>query len=291
MCSFFCRCFFLSLHVLNDKHNKINYLVDFIMKKSLFLIIIVLTTFSSCVNRRLISYVNDIDEMPNEQLNQNFDSDYRIRIAKGDVLTITVTALDPEAVTNFNLPVVSQFTPGALSVNAIPTLQFYVVDPEGYIQFPVIGKIQLENLTINESRELIASKISRYVKEPVVKVNFINYQITVLGEVNRPGRYAFNTHRITILDALGMAGDLTIYGRRRNVLVIRENQGKLEHGRVDLTSSSLFHSPYFFLRQNDVLYVEPTRERAIATQNVNLYISILSSIVTVTAVVFSFINR
>jgi polysaccharide export outer membrane protein len=115
----------------------------------------------------------------------------------------------------------------------------------------------------------------------------MNYKITVLGEVSRPGQYVVNNERVTVLDALGMAGDMTIYGVRNNVLVTRENNGKLEFIRLDLNSDEVFKSPYFYLQQNDVVYVEPNRVKAVGAQNISLYLSSLSTIATVTAVIYS----
>lgn len=260
------------------------------MKNTAFLLFLITLSFSSCVNKRNLVYINDIDQFTIQQINERFSHDYSMRISKGDVLIITVSALDPEAISNFNLPLVSYAIPGSLGVNTTPVLQTYLVDPEGYIVFPIIGKIQLENLTIDEATELLVSKVSQYANNPVVSVRFHNYQITVLGEVNNPGRFTFNTHRVSIFDAIGMASDLTIFGRRQNVLIVREEQGKLQYGRVDLTSKAIFSSPFYFLQQNDVIYVEPTGDRILATQQVNMYLSIFSTITTVTAVFFSFLK-
>jgi polysaccharide biosynthesis/export protein len=260
------------------------------MKISNFFIIILLALFTSCVSKKSFVYLNDIGSVPIQEINDKFDNNYPMKIAAGDILIITVSALDPEAVANFNLPLMSYASPGSTAVNNTPVMQSYVVDPEGKINFPVIGKIQLEGYTIDEASDFIASKVEQYVKEPVVSVRFNGYQITVLGEVRNPGRFVFSSQRITILDALGMAGDLTYYGRRKDILIVREEQGKLAYGRIDLTSQTLFSSPYYYLRQNDVIYIEPTKERVLATQQINFYISIFSTITTVTAVVFSFLK-
>lgn len=260
------------------------------MKISKIFVILLLALFTSCVNKKSFVYLNDIGSIPLQEINDKFDHNYPMRIANGDVLVITVSALDPEAVANFNLPVISYATAGSMSVNSTPVMQNYVVDPDGNINFPVIGKVKLAGFTVDEASNFITSKVSQYVKDPVVSVRFNNYQITVLGEVRNPGRFLFNSQRITILDAIGMAGDLTYYGRRKDILIVREENGKLLYGRVDLTSQTLFSSPYYYLRQNDVVYVEPTRERVLATQQINFYVSIFSTITTVTAVVFSFLK-
>jgi polysaccharide export outer membrane protein len=260
------------------------------MKIHKIFVILILVLFTSCVSKKSFVYLNDIESVTPQEINDKFVSNYPMRIAGGDILLITVSALDPEAVAIFNLPVTSYATPGSMSVNSSPVMQYYVVDPDGNIDFPVIGKIKLVGYTIDEASNFIASKVKQFVNNPVVYVRFNNYQITILGEVRNPGRFTFNSQRMTILDAIGMAGDLTYYGRRKDILVIREDQGKLIYGRIDLTSQTLFSSPYYFLRQNDVIYIEPTKERVLATQQINFYLSIFSTITTVTAVVFSFLK-
>lgn len=253
-----------------------------------FSILILLLT--SCSTKERIVYVSGINQEMAATINNDFQNDYPLRITQGDILLISVSALDPEAVAAFNLPLVTYTTPGTLTVSQSPSMQYYLVETDGMINFPVVGRIKLENLTTEEATSVVAAEVGKFVNNPVIFLRFLNYQITVLGEVNGPGRFNLNSQRVSILDAIGLAGDLTIFGLRENVLVVRENNGNLEFGRIDLTSPTLFNSPYYYLQQNDVLYIEPNPNRVIASKNINLYMSLLSTVTTISAVVFSFLK-
>jgi polysaccharide export outer membrane protein len=255
--------------------------------KIIFTIIVVSTLFYSCVSQKSVAYFNGINAGSAEEINKSFQTNHEAIIVNGDMLSITVTGLDPLAVAPFNLPLVSYATPGSDQLYSAPTLQSYLVDVNGVINFPVIGDIKLSGLTKSEAIKLISQKLSPYLKDPIVTIQFMNYRVTVLGEVQRPGQYVINNERVTVLDALGLAGDMTIYGVRHNVLVIRENNGRLEFARLNLNSDDVFKSPYFYLQQNDVVYVEPNKVKSVASQNFSLYLSSLSTVATVTAVIYS----
>jgi polysaccharide export outer membrane protein len=212
---------------------------------------------------------------------------HEARICSGDMLSITVTGLDPLAVAPFNLPLVSYATPGSDQLYSAPTLQSYLVDVNGNINFPVIGTIKLAGLSKSEAIQFIGEKLSPYLKNAIVTIQFMNYKITVLGEVLRPGQYPISNERVTVLDALGLAGDMTIYGKRDNVLITRENNGKLEFVRLNMNSDEVFKSQYFYLQQNDVIYVDPNKVKSIDNQNISLYLSAVSTLVTTIAVIFS----
>ena len=137
----------------------------------------------------------------------------------------------------------------------------YLVDPAGLIDFPVIGKTKVGGLTIRQAKEALAIKLKNYVKEPVVEVRIINYKVTILGEVGRPGTVMAPNHKLSIIDALAAAGDVPITGRKDNVMIIRENEGTREYATLNLNSKDVFTSPYFYLKQNDIIYVEPARIR------------------------------
>jgi polysaccharide export outer membrane protein len=164
----------------------------------------------------------------------------------------------------------------------------YIVDNEGNINFPNLGKVHLGGLTKNDAIDSLQKQISTFVSDAVtVNIRFLNYRITVLGEVNRPGTYTVENEKITLLEALGLAGDLTIYGKRNNVLIYREEGGKLLFHRVDLTSSKVFESDYFFLQQNDLIYVQPNKARtgsSIYNQNLSVGMSLLSILVSVISI-------
>jgi polysaccharide export outer membrane protein len=163
----------------------------------------------------------------------------------------------------------------------------YLVDDEGNINFPGLGKVHLAGLTKNAAIDTLQKQITKYVVNTTVNIRFLNYRITVLGEVNRPGTYTVENERITILEALGLAGDLTIYGKRNNVLVYRKVEGEARFHRVDLTSSKLFESDYFYLQQNDMIYVQPNKARmgsSVYNQNLSVGMSLLSILVSVISI-------
>lgn len=137
----------------------------------------------------------------------------------------------------------------------------YLVDVNGFIDYPVIGKLKISGLSLRQVKELLADKLKAYVKEPVVEANIINFRITVLGEVGRQGQIVAPNQKMSIIDAIAAAGDIPISGRKDNVLIIRETEGKREYARVNLNSRTVFGSPYYYLKQNDIVYVEPARMR------------------------------
>ncbi|GAA4278921.1 polysaccharide biosynthesis/export family protein [Aquimarina mytili] len=180
-----------------------------------------------------------------------------------DIVSILVSASDMDAARPFNLMGGSSISGGAENGGSTgsggggssePT---YLIDEEGNIDFPVLGKLKISGLTRIEAKEMIKEKLKVYINDPIVSVRLQNFKITVLGEVSSPGAYTIPNERVTIIEALGMAGDLTIKGKRANVMVIRENEGVNTYHRVDLTSKTIFESPVYYLAQNDVLYVEP----------------------------------
>ncbi len=220
-----------------------------------------LILFVSCQAPRSIVYFQD---MPNDTEMRSIasnSSSYEITIQPADLLTINVSSIDPNAVAIFNLPATTYLTPGNTELSTTPVMQTYLVDTQGNIDFPVLGRIKAGGLTRTQLADYIKEKINMYAKEPLVNVQIINFKISVLGEVNSPGTKTVNSERITILDAISLAGDLSINGKRDNVLLIRENGTKKDFYRFNLTSSDLFSSPYFYLKQNDIIYIEPNKAK------------------------------
>lgn len=197
--------------------------------------------------------------------------------------------LDEQAVKPFNLPAspLSQNLGGY--TQGTPSPPGYLIDFDGNIDFPVVGKVKLGGLTRNEAIQILKEKIGPYLNNPTILVRILNYKVTVLGEVGHPGTFTIPNERITLPEALGIAGDLLISGVRKNVLVIRDVDGKKTETRVDLTSKELFSSPVYYLQQNDVVYVEPNRAKINSTvvnpSNVSLIISIVSLFVTMVILV------
>lgn len=202
-------------------------------------------------------------------------------IQPDDNLIITVSARDIEATIPFNQ--LNYYYQSQEETR----MQSYLVDNEGYIEFPVLGKIKLGGMTRSEAMSHMKSLLAEYIIDPGVLIQISNFKVTVLGEVNSPGSFTLPNERITILEALGLAGDLTLYGVRKNVLVIRETDGVKSFHRVDLTSNELFTSPVYFLKQNDVIYVEPNQARTTTSTystNYALFVSMAGLIVTVISV-------
>ena len=259
------------------------------MKNKLLLVLALSALLlGGCVSQKDVAYFNGINSESADSINRYFQTNHEAIICNGDMLSITVAGLDPMAVAPFNLPLVSYATPGTDELYSAPTLQTYLVDVNGTINFPVIGIIKIGGLTKSQAIKLINEKLEPHLKNPIVTIQFMNYRITVLGEVLKPGQYTINNERVTVLDALGLAGDMTIFGVRKNVLVTRENNGKLEFVRLNLNSDEVFKSRYFYLQQNDVVYVEPSKVKSIASQNTTLYLSSLSTLAAISTSIMYF---
>ena len=262
------------------------------MKKFYILLFSVLLVgaLSSCTSQKKMAYVREITAASADSINAKFTAQREAHIVCGDALTITVNAMDIEAVEVFNLPIYNPGQVGSDRLYSTYMLQYYMVDKEGNINFPVLGKIHAEGLTVSELTELLTKEISKSVNDPIVNVHFANFQITVLGEVTRPGRYTVTGERVTILDALGYAGDMTPYGKRENILVAREVNGKMQFERLNINNGSIFTSPFFYLQQNDVVYVEPNGVRAVNSQNISLYLSMITTLGSMATVIVSVVN-
>jgi len=206
---------------------------------------------TSCATRKEIVYFQDADQLDLNSISQSFEP----IIEKNDILYISVSSIDDQVVKPFQRT--TEASSSGLS-NSNPVLQGYLVNPEGNIRFPVLGDIAVTGLTRGQVEEDLKSKLREYVLDAVVDVRIMNFKITVLGEVRNPGVFTINDERVTLPQALGLAGDLTEDGKRENVVVIREEDGKQKVSRIDMTKTALFSSPFYFLKQNDVVYVEPS---------------------------------
>ena len=245
---------------------------------------------SSCISQRKMSYLRDVTATSADSINQTYQPLEENYITKGDILSIFVNALDLEAVRAFNMPVANVQNLGSRTVTSSAgggSLQGYWVDPEGNIDFPVLGKLHIEGMTTTQLRDTLTLLISQSVKDPIININFMNFFVTVLGEVKNPGRHPVNVQGMTIFEALGLAGDMTIYGKRNNVLVSREVDGKMEFARLNLNDQAIFASPYYHIRQNDVIYVEPNNARAISSQNIPLYLSMVTTLGSMATLIVS----
>ena len=245
---------------------------------------------TSCVSQRKMSYLRDVTEASADTVNKIYTPLKENYITQGDMLSIFVNAMDIEAVRSFNLPVANVQNLGSRTVTSATgsgSLQGYWVDPDGNIDFPVLGKIHVEGMTTTMLKDTLTILVSKSVKDPIININFLNFYVTILGEVKSPGRHGVNMQGMTIFEALALAGDLTIYGKRNNVLISREVDGKMEFARLNLNDESIFGSPYFHIRQNDVIYVEPNNARAISSQNIPLYLSVITTLGSMATVIVS----
>ncbi len=254
------------------------------MVKKICLCFVFLSLFS-CASKKDIVYFQGNSGKENEVVN------YEPKLKPDDLLQIFVSAPDPEAANPFNLPVAG-FTIGSnMETAGQMRYQLYLVDNGGNINFPVLGLIKVGGLTKREALNKLNQELYKYIKDPVVNIRIVNYKVSVLGEVTHPGSFDIPTERISLPEALSMAGDMTIYGNRKNVLIIRDIDGKKSYNYVDMTNSDLVNSPFFYLSQNDVVYVEPNNTRvksASVGPNVTATISSISLLVTIVALVIRY---
>jgi polysaccharide export outer membrane protein len=251
----------------------------------LFLLPLLLT---NCVKHQQLLYFRNQSEFIPLQ-NHDINNQVRIKIQPDDVLFILVRALDQETAEPFNL-----FS-GNMNMQQMgqnnPTLQGYLVDPGGYIDFPVLGRLKLDGMTVEDAKALILQKLTPYLKDPVIIIRFMNFRFTVLGEVGSPGTITVPGERITILEAIGQAGDLTPYSNREKIVVMREQNGKREFGYVNVHSQDVFQSPFFYLQQNDIVYVEPTKAKTAEVRDpVSEILPIVSGILSIAALLVAFIR-
>jgi polysaccharide export outer membrane protein len=235
------------------------------MIRKISLLLLIGLSLSSCVSSKKIIYFQGLSQQPNKTSEEGgAGENYDTKIKSDDLLQIIISAPNPTEAEPFNLPLVSiqQPTVGMLdAVSAQSRFQTYLVDKEGNIQFPVLGTLKVGGLQKAEVVTMLNSKLDQYITNPIVNLRIVNYKISVIGEVIRPGEYARVTERISIPEALALAGDLTIYGDRNDILLIRDVNGIKTHFSIDLTSADIVNSPIFYLQQNDILYVKPNKTR------------------------------
>jgi polysaccharide export outer membrane protein len=221
----------------------------FLLKRTLPILFLML--LFSCASKKDMIYYQDIDALGAQEKSNS----YEIKIQPDDLLQISVYAEDPEIAKAFSLNVSSESPTGA-SAGSI-----YLVDASGFIDFPTLGKIKVSGLSRTQVLELLDGKLSQYIKKPIVSLRITNFKVSVQGEVGAPGTYPVVSERITLIEALSMAKDLTVYGKRNNILIIREIDGVKSFNRVDITKSEFMNSPFYYLAQNDVVYVEPNQNK------------------------------
>lgn len=256
--------------------------------------LLLLFLLAGCQSYKKVPYLQDIEVISQTEQRDNL---YDAKIMPKDLLTIVVSCTSPELAAPFNLTVASPSNLAAASMLATtqPVLQTYLVDNGGRISFPVLGELQLGGLTKRQAEQMIVDKLKPYMKEtPIVTVRMVNYKISVIGEVTRPGTFTISNEKVNLLEALAMAGDMTVYGLRDNVKLIREDAtGKQEIITLDLNKSETILSPYYWLRQNDIVYVTPNKAKARNSDignSTSLWFSATSILVSLASLLFNILK-
>lgn len=249
---------------------------------SKYLVVLLVIALSSCASKKDILYLQDADENADSEINYQITT-----LQPNDILSINIETVNPEAAIPYN-----RGTAGSQMVNLqLLQLQGYLVSNTGTINFPVLGEIEIVNLTTAEAEERIRKELvdGGHLNNPIVNLRIVNAKITVLGEVNSPGTYSFTEQNITLLQALGYANDLTINGKRDDIIITRDVEGVRKITHIDLTNTEFMNSEFYFVRPNDVIIVNPNNPRvknAGFVGNVGTFLAvtsvILSSIILVT---------
>ncbi len=251
--------------------------------KPLLSLLAALFMLASCVSPRQLVYFQNLTGRPDSLLLKPFMS----TVQPGDILSIQVSSLNPEASAFFN-PYSTQVNalPGTVSqTTPLPTILGYAVAADSSITLPLLGRVLVSGQTNTQVAEQIRLKLKNYLKEPTVSVRNLNFRVTVLGEVARPSLFNISNERITLPEALGLAGDLTIYGRRDNVLVVREENGQRSYARLNLTKQDVFMSPYYYLHPNDIVYIEPGKSRVASADRFYQTVPIILSALSFVAII------
>jgi polysaccharide biosynthesis/export protein len=245
----------------------------------------------SCTPSQKIAYFNNISDTTIRAAAINLDP----VIQKNDLLSISVSSLNPEASLIFNAPNVSGNTGASTTItgNTLQTPGGYLVSQEGFIQFPILGNIKAAGLTKTQLTADVTKKLidNKLLVDPIVNIRFQNFRVTVLGEVAHPTVITVPNEKITLLEALGLAGDLTIFAKRENVMLIREEEGRKIIRRINLNTNELLYSPYYYLKSNDILYAEPNKSKIASTNRSQYWLpALLSGLSLIAVIVTQVIN-
>lgn len=227
------------------------------------LILLATILFSSCVSQKNVAYFQSADPLK-DSVSEAITNTYTAKIQAADIISIDINSLSPEASSMLNphLPMqATAVTQQATQYNNPPPAIGYLVDDQGQVTIPLVGKVKLSGLTTFDAADLITKKLDTLLVQPTVNVRILNFKISVLGEVVRPAVYTIPNEKVSVPEAIAMAGDLTIYAKRDNILLIREENGKRTYTRIDINQRDFFNSPYYYLHPNDILYVEPGKGR------------------------------
>lgn len=271
----------------------LHFFLNDIRKRSTWLLkitfLLIVYVLSGCVSpKKIVYFQGDVDTGSAVRMPEP----YTPPIKAGDVLSIQVSSLNAEASTYFNpyapMAVANGRTSQLTNANGLPEISGYLVSQAGEIEIPLIGLFKVVGLTIPQIREQLREKLKTYLKEPTVNVRNLNFRISVLGEVVRPSLFTIPNDQITLIEALSLAGDATIYGRRDNILVVREENGQKTFTRLDITKRTLFRSPYYYLHPNDIVYVEPGKVRV---SNADQFYQIVPAILSALSLIAIIVTR
>ena len=264
------------------------------MKHLLFPAIFLIILVSSCKTPKDISYFQGIENITEEQ-REAMNQKYVPRICIDDALIIYVTSPDKETTMQFSPPPYGIYLPGESAIGISATTQnlyTYLVDEEGYINFPVLGRLHVAGKTVNETIRMMEDLVHKSAPKALVNVQISNFKVSIIGEVRTPNTYQIKTPRLSVLDLIAMAGDLTIVADRKNIRLVRDNDGEKIHATLDLTDPAIFASPYYYLQQNDIVYVLPNeaqKRNSKYSNTDNVKVSLLSVVISSVSVLTSVI--
>lgn len=277
-------------------NNLFNFSLLLKSTKQILLLVCCMLFLGSCVSTKNITYFQGDDLLDTARYSTlKTITPPIVKIQTNDILAVSVSSLSAESNEVFNFP----------NVNPIPTSNFpggtggmartqplgYLVSYEGMVEMPLIGKIKVLGLSMEDAANIIKTKLELYLKEPAVSVRILNQKYTILGEVNRPGIYNLNDNHTTIIDALGSVGDLNVYGRRDNVMLIRTENGKREIVKLDLNHRNVLESPYYYLKNGDFIYVEPTPGKVTSSDRSLQLIPVVTGVASTFVLLMSFIFK
>lgn len=245
-------------------------------------IVLLITALEGCISAKKLTYFQGATQSEDTIA---IPKPYIPTVRRGDILSIQVSSLNAEASGFFNPVSMAVTATNNAVANPLAPNSGYLVAEDGTIKYPILGKITVSDLTTTQVGDLLGDRLKTYLKEPTVNVRNLNFRISVLGEVARPSLFTISNERITIPEALGLAGDLTIFGRRDNVLIIREDGQKRLFARIDLTRRGAFQSPYYALRPNDIVYVEPGKARVTSVDRAYQLAPIITGLLSIIAII------
>jgi len=237
---------------------------------NLFFVFTSLLLFTNCASRKLFVYFQD-------NIDKKINTEYPLKLKEGDILNIKVFGCDEESIKIFNIPTTNNQNVNRNYFSGGTPSNGYLINKIGEIDFPLIGKIKLTELSVEEASDLIKLKLNTYLKDPKVSIQIQNFKITILGDVKNPGTIEVPNEKITLIEAIGIAGDLNITAKRKNILLLRDENGTKKQYRIDLTNNNFINSPVYYLTQNDVIYIEANQAK-INSSNVSGSSSILVAI-------------